>query len=69
VRKRGELDKTPAVVRFADELEAAVLGIIEDGIVTKDLVGLVEPRPSGYESTEGFIDKAAAALAKRLDLA
>jgi isocitrate dehydrogenase len=58
------------VVRFADELERAVLGLIEDGVVTKDLVGLVEPRPSGYESTESFIDKAAlrlrdAALADR----
>ena len=65
IRKRGELDATPQVVRFADELERAVLGIIEDGIVTKDLVALVEPRPSGYESTEGFIDKAA----RRLDAA
>jgi len=62
IRKRGELDGTPDVVAFADELEAAVLGCIESGIVTKDLVGLVEPRPAGYESTEGFID----AVARRL---
>jgi isocitrate dehydrogenase, NADP-dependent, eukaryotic type len=66
IRKRGELDATPDVVRFADELEAAVLGIIEAGVVTKDLVALVEPRPALYESTESFIDKAAAALEKRL---
>jgi isocitrate dehydrogenase len=65
IRKRGELDLTPDAVRFADALEGAVLGIIEEGIVTKDLVALVEPRPSGYESTEGFIDKAA----RRLDAA
>jgi isocitrate dehydrogenase len=65
IRKRGELDGTPAVARFADELERAVLGIIEEGVVTKDLVGLVEPRPSGYESTELFIEKAA----RRLDSA
>jgi isocitrate dehydrogenase len=66
IRKRGELDDTPDVVRFADKLEAAVLGIIEDGIVTKDLVALVEPRPSGYESTESFIDKAAQRLRESL---
>ena len=59
IRKRGELDGTPEVVRFADELERAVLGLIEDGVVTKDLVALVEPRPSGYESTERFIEKVA----------
>jgi isocitrate dehydrogenase len=66
IRKRGELDATPEVVRFADELERAVLGLIEDGIVTKDLVALVEPRPAGYESTESFIDKAARRLAAAL---
>jgi isocitrate dehydrogenase len=62
IRKRGELDGTREVARFADLLEASVLGIIEEGIVTKDLVALVEPRPAGYESTEGFIDKAATKL-------
>ncbi len=66
IRKRGELDHTPEVVRFAQSLERAVLGIIEEGIVTKDLVSLVEPRPSGYESTAGFIDKAALRLDRLL---
>ena len=66
LRKRGELDETPAVVRFADELERAVLGLIEEGAVTKDLVSLVEPKPAGHESTEGFIDKAALRLAAAL---
>ena len=66
LRKRGELDATPAVVSFADALERAVLGLIEEGIVTKDLVSLVEPRPSGYESTESFIDKTARRLTAAL---
>jgi isocitrate dehydrogenase len=66
IRKRGELDRSPDVLRFADELERAVLGVIEEGIVTKDLVALVEPRPAGYESTESFIDKAAARLASAM---
>ncbi len=63
IRKRGELDSSRAVVDFATRLEASVLGAIEDGIVTKDLVSLVEPRPTSYESTASFIDKAAARLA------
>jgi isocitrate dehydrogenase len=66
IRKRGELDGSPEVLRFADELEGSVLGLIEEGFVTKDLVALVEPRPSGYEGTEGFIDKAAARLSATL---
>jgi len=66
IRKRGELDGTPGPVAFADKLERAVLGLIEDGVVTKDLVNLVEPRPSGYETTSSFIDKAAARLASSL---
>jgi len=55
IKKRGELDGTPSVVAFAERLEAAVIGCIEAGIVTKDLVPLMEPRPTGYQSTEGFI--------------
>jgi isocitrate dehydrogenase len=66
IRKRGELDGTPEVLRFADELERAVLGLIEDGFVTKDLVALVEPRPAGYESTESFIEKVALRLGAAL---
>ncbi len=62
LRKRGEIDNTSDVAAFADRLEAAVIETIEAGIVTKDLVGLVEPRPTGYENTEGFIN----AVARRL---
>jgi isocitrate dehydrogenase len=62
IRKRGEMDGTPAVVAFADRLERAVIGCIEAGIVTKDLVPLMDPRPAGHQSTEGFID----AVAERL---
>jgi isocitrate dehydrogenase len=62
LRKRGEMDGTPAVVAFAEKIEAAVIGCIEDGVVTKDLVPLMSPQPAGYQSTEGFI----AAVADRL---
>jgi isocitrate dehydrogenase len=62
IKKRGEMDGTPAVVAFAEKIEKAVIGCIEAGIVTKDLVPLMDPRPAGYQSTEGFID----AVAERL---
>lgn len=37
LRKRGELDKNPALVRFADKLEQATIETIESGKMTKDL--------------------------------
>ncbi|MFA6029500.1 MAG: NADP-dependent isocitrate dehydrogenase [Elusimicrobiota bacterium] len=67
LRKRGELDKTPQVVDFADSLEKAVIGCIEDGIVTKDLMKLVTPTPKSHETTEGFIDKVAQRLRLNLE--
>ncbi len=43
LRKRGELDELPALVDFADKLEAACIQTLNDGVMTKDLVGLVIP--------------------------
>ena len=40
LRKRGELDGTDALMQFADKLEAATLGAIEDGVMTGDLASL-----------------------------
>jgi len=62
IRKRGELDGTPEVTRFGETLEEAVVGCIEAGIVTKDLVPLIEPRPAGHQTTAGFIDAVAGRL-------
>ena len=42
LRKRGELDKIDELVDFADKLEAACIDTLNDGIMTKDLVGLVD---------------------------
>jgi isocitrate dehydrogenase len=42
LRKRGELDELPDLVAFADKLEAACIQTLNDGIMTKDLAGLVE---------------------------
>ena len=43
LRKRGELDGLADLVTFADKLEAACIKTLDDGIMTKDLVGLVIP--------------------------
>jgi isocitrate dehydrogenase len=48
LRKRGELDGLKDLVDFADKLEAACIKTLDDGIMTKDLVGLVEP---GFKAT------------------
>ena len=41
LRKRGELDELDELVAFADKLEAACIETLNQGIMTKDLVGLV----------------------------
>ena len=43
LRKRGELDNLPELMAFADKLEAACIKTLNDGIMTKDLTGLVIP--------------------------
>ena len=43
LRKRGELDGLADLVSFADKLEAACIQTLNDGVMTKDLVGLVIP--------------------------
>lgn len=37
LRKRGEMDNNRELMEFADQLEAASIGTIESGIMTKDL--------------------------------
>ena len=41
LRKRGELDGNTELTGFADSLEDACLGLIEDGVMTQDLAGIV----------------------------
>ena len=66
LKKRGELDGTPDVARFGGNIEKAVIGCIEAGIVTKDLVPLMDPKPATFQTTEGFIDAVAARLKSSL---
>ncbi|GMG56499.1 unnamed protein product [Ambrosiozyma monospora] len=62
--KRGELDDTPDVVKFAETLEQAVIDTVKlDGIMTKDLaLARGETNRSAYVTTEEFIE----AVGKRL---
>ena len=67
LKRRGELDGLPDLVRFGQALEAACYDTLNDGVMTKDLVGLVEP---GFEThsvdSEAFLDEIARRLADKL---
>ena len=66
-KKRGELDDLPELVAFGEKLEEACFDTLNAGIMTKDLVGLVEP---GFEAhavnSEEFLDAIAQRLAAKL---
>lgn len=63
LKRRGELDKLPELVRFGQRLEDASLRTLERGVMTKDLLPLVEPgfQARGVDSEE-FLDAIAASL-------
>lgn len=55
LRKRGEMDETPAICDFADKLEKATLDTIESGQMTGDLK-LITTLPNAVKlNTEDFI--------------
>ena len=67
LRKRGELDELPELVSFADKLEAACIETLSQGIMTKDLVGLViEGTQTKAVNSIDFIKKIRANLEKSL---
>ena len=43
LKKRGELDNLPELVNFGEKLEESCYETLNAGIMTKDLIGLVEP--------------------------
>ncbi|HOX42449.1 MAG TPA: NADP-dependent isocitrate dehydrogenase [Myxococcota bacterium] len=61
--KRGELDGTPELGKFAELLEKAAIGTIEGGVMTKDLIPFADPKPEKFVYTEEFLD----AIKKNLD--
>jgi len=68
LRKRGEMDGTPEVIAFADKLEAAATGTVEEGIMTGDLLDIAEKKHTNKKvTTEGFIEAVAVNLQKKLN--
>ena len=55
LRKRGELDNIPELMTFADKLEAATLGTIEAGRMTKDLALITTIENPTVLNSENFI--------------
>lgn len=66
LKKRGKMDDTPEVVRFARALEVAARETITDGIMTGDLLALATPSEKNRRvDSEGFL----AAIRSRLEAA
>ncbi len=66
LRKRGQIDGLPKLVSFADALEKATVGTIEDGHMTKDLA-LITSRPDPVtETSDGFLTQIRARLEQAL---
>ncbi len=64
LRKRGELDGLSDLMQFADRLESACIKTLNDGIMTKDLVGLVS---EGYTARAVNSAEFIAEIRKRLE--
>ncbi len=65
LKKRGELDGLSDLAAFAEKVEAASLKTLDDGIMTKDLVGLAEGVTPKCVNTLDFIR----AIRERLEAA
>ncbi len=66
LRKRGELDKLPELMNFADKLEKATVQTIEDGVMTGDLAALSTLPNKQTVDTEGFLTAVNERLAKMM---
>lgn len=55
LKKRGELDKIPELVQFAEKLEQASLLTIEEGVMTGDLASLSNLPDKHTADTETFL--------------
>ncbi len=55
LRKRGELDKLPELMNFADKLEEATIKTIEEGVMTGDLYLLSKLENKKKVNTEDFL--------------
>ena len=66
MRKRGEFDNIPELMKFADKLEKATLDTIESGVMTKDLVAISDINDIQVKNTEDFIKAVAERLKTQL---
>ena len=66
LRKRGELDNTPELCKFADALEKATLSTIESGKMTKDLALITSMQDVTVLNSEQFIKEIRSNLEKLL---
>ncbi len=66
LRKRGEKDGIAELVNFGDQLEGACFDTLNEGIMTKDLTGLVEGMEARAVNSLDFIKEIRARLEKRL---
>ena len=65
IAHRGKLDRNQALIDFAHTLEKICVDTVEAGDMTKDLALLVGEKQR-WLSTEGFLDKVASNLERRL---
>lgn len=63
LKKRGELDNLPKLCSFAEKLERACLSTISSGVMTKDLVALVD---SGFKTRAVDTDEFLAEIKNKL---
>ncbi len=66
LRKRGEKDGIAELVNFGDQLEGACFDTLNEGIMTKDLTGLVEGMEARAVNSLDFIKEIRTRLEKRL---
>lgn len=66
LRKRGELDDIPELMKFADDLEKATISTIESGKMTKDLALITTLEDVTVLNSEDFIKAIRDTLEKRL---
>ena len=67
LKKRGELDGLKDLVAFGNKLEEACIDTLNDGIMTKDLVNLVEGMEATAVNTIDFIRAIRERLEKKLE--
>ena len=65
LKRRGELDGTPEVVRFTEILERVCIESVEAGHMTKDLA-LIVGKGQKWETTDQFLDTIAREFKRRM---